>query len=43
MDRRAQEANSPAIRADYLKTAEGWRDLARRVAETERRDSRSGP
>ncbi len=42
MERRAEEAKSPSIRADYLKAAEGWRDLARRIAETERRERREG-
>lgn len=41
LERRAGEAKSPAIRADYLKAAEGWRDLARRAADIERREQRS--
>ncbi len=41
MERRAKEAKNPAIRADYLKVAEGWRDLARRNSEAERREGGS--
>ena len=37
MDRRAQVASSPSIKADYLKAAEGWRDLARRAEAAEQR------
>ena len=40
LERLAQEAESPGARADYLKAAEGWRDLARRTAAVERRDGR---
>jgi len=40
LERRAQEAESPGARADYLRAAEGWRDLARRAAAMERREGR---
>lgn len=38
LERLAEETQSPGIRADYLKAAEGWRDLARRASEIERRE-----
>lgn len=40
LERRAEEAKSPGAKADYLKAAEGWRDLARRAAALERREGR---
>ncbi len=43
MERRAREAESPAIRDDYLKAAEGWRDVARRTADLERQETPSKP
>lgn len=42
LERRAAEAESPGAKADYLKAAEGWRDLARRAAVIERRERRGG-
>ncbi len=41
LERRAEETQSPEAKADYLKAAEGWRDLARRTAMSERREARS--
>ena len=40
LERRAEETQSPGAKADYLKAAEGWRDLARRTAALERREGR---
>lgn len=42
LERRAGEAKNPAVRDDYMKAAEDWRDLARRAADIERRERRSG-
>jgi hypothetical protein len=42
MERRAAEATSPELRTDYLKAAEGWRDLARRAQEIEARERKGG-
>ena len=41
LERLAQAAESPGARADYLKAAEGWRDLARRSAAAERGERRN--
>ncbi len=41
LERRAESATSPAAKADYLKAAEGWRDLARRTGALERREGRN--
>ena len=43
LERHAQAAESPGVRADYLKAAEGWRDLARRAAAIERRERPNDP
>jgi hypothetical protein len=40
LEKRARAAENPAAKADYLKAAEGWRDLARRSAVIERREGR---
>jgi len=42
LETRARVAENPAVKADYLKAAEGWRDLARRAAAIERRERRDG-
>ena len=38
LERLAKGAKDPALRAELLKVAEGWRDLARRDDKTGRRD-----
>ena len=37
LERRAKRAQSPELKADYLRAAEGWRDLARRAEAAEQR------
>jgi deoxyribose-phosphate aldolase len=40
LERRAEAAMNAAAKADFIKAAEGWRDLARRTATLERREGR---
>ncbi len=39
LEERAAHARDPIAREELMKAAEGWRDLARRVAEAVRRQS----
>ena len=38
MERLAAEADDASLRAEFLKVAAGWRDMARRADEKARRD-----